>query len=105
MKRIEVLAFEGCPHVELAIERARAAMTATRMAAELCVSYVESEAAAARLHFVGSPTVRVDGVDVDTSHASRAYGLRCRVYAVDGHLEGAPPAEWIAAALRESGRS
>lgn len=99
-KRIEVLAFGGCPHVELALERARAAIRAAQIAAELSVAYVENDEAAARLRFVGSPTVRVDGRDVDpATNSIDGYGLRCRVYPVDGHLENAPPSTWIAAAL------
>ena len=103
MKNIEVLVLEGCPHVDLALERARAGIVIARVPAELSVSYVESKEAAARLRFLGSPTVRVDGVDVDPWPAqNETFGLRCRVYEVDGHLEGAPPASAIAAALLAS---
>jgi hypothetical protein len=66
------------------------------------VVYVENEQVASRLHFVGSPTVRVDGLDVDpAANALDTYGLRCRVYDVGGHVDGAPPSTWIEAALRK----
>jgi hypothetical protein len=61
---------------------------------------VESEEDAKRLRFVGSPTVRVDGADVEPAAAAREdFALQCRVYQVDGRLEGAPPTSWIASAL------
>jgi hypothetical protein len=46
---------------------------------------------------------RVDGIDVDSSANERDdYGLQCRVYVVNGRLEGAPPMAWIASALGAS---
>jgi hypothetical protein len=55
---------------------------------------------AVRKRFLGSPTVHVDGLDVEPDAVTRDdYGLQCRVYWHDGRLEGAPPSRWIAAAL------
>jgi hypothetical protein len=103
-KRVEVLVFDGCPNGAAAVERAREAIAQTNVTADLCVVRVESDDMARRLQFPGSPTVRVDGVDVEPAVAVERqredYGLQCRVYEVAGRLQGAPPAEWIAAALR-----
>ncbi len=104
MKTIEVLVFEGCPNVKSTIERARKAIVSTGIAADLRVVLVHGETEAMRHSFLGSPTVRVDGVDVDASaHERTDYGLQCRVYALDDRLTGAPPITWIEAALQ--GRS
>jgi hypothetical protein len=100
-RRVEVLVFDGCPNVEATLERARAAVVATRAHAEVQLVQVESDEEAKRLRFLGSPTVRVDGVDVDGSAKLRDdFGLQCRIYSVGGRLEGVPPLDWIAAALR-----
>lgn len=100
-KRVEVLVLEGCPHIEAALARVRAAHDAASVGVEVRVVQIEDDAHARRVRFLGSPTVRVDGVDVDPSSRQRDdFGLQCRVYSVDGRLEGAPPAEWIEAALR-----
>ena len=100
-RRVEVLVFEGCPNVDATIERARAAVVDTRVTANVQVVWIEGDEEAKRLRFLGSPTVRVDGVDVDPGATDREnFGIQCRVYAVGGRFEGAPPADWISAALR-----
>lgn len=103
--RVEVLYFDGCPNVEPTLARVREAMAAAGIDATTSVSLtlVVDDAAAIRDRFLGSPTVRVDGRDVDPAASERRdYGLSCRVYLVDGRYDGAPPARWIVEALRGS---
>jgi hypothetical protein len=100
---VEVLVLEGCPHTTLAIERARAAFAAMEPPPELRVLVVD-HGSAHSLAFLGSPTVRVDGVDVEPGAVGRSdFGMQCRVYPVAGGVEKAPLVEWIAAALRAGG--
>ena len=100
-RRVEVLVFDGCPNADEALARARAAVAATKVRAGVRLVRVESEEDAKRLRFLGSPTVRVDDVDVDGGAKLRDdFGLQCRIYSVDETFEGAPPMEWIASALR-----
>jgi hypothetical protein len=101
MRKVEVLVFEGCPNVDAALAHVRAAIAETNETADVKVVHVENDETAARLRFLGSPTVRVDDIDVDPSACGRdTYGLQCRIYSVDGRIVGAPPADWIAATLR-----
>ncbi len=68
-------------------------------AAELEVREVRSDDDAARDRFVGSPTIRVDGRDVQEP-GSEPVGLTCRVYRLrDGRISALPDREDIAAAL------
>jgi hypothetical protein len=56
---------------------------------------------AQRERFLGSPTVRVNGRDVDpTAHTRRDYGLSCRLYASPDGLRGTPADEWVLTMLR-----
>jgi hypothetical protein len=98
---LEVLVFDGCPNVDLTVERARAAVAAAGVVgAVVRVVRVEGEESALEQRFLGSPTVRVDGCDVEPgAHARDDFGLQCRLYAVEGRFDGAPPVEWIRAAL------
>ena len=99
---IEVLFFDGCPKVDVAVDRARAALKATGVPANVTVVRVRDDDEARRLRFLGSPTVRVDGEDVDpTAPARNDFGMQCRIYTVQGRPEGAPPADWIESALRD----
>jgi hypothetical protein len=100
-KQVEVLVFDGCPNLEPTVERAREAIAHANVPAELRVVRIESDEDAKRLRFLGSPTVRVDGVDVEPATPGREdFGLQCRVYSVGGRYHGAPPVDWIDAALR-----
>ncbi len=96
-RAVEILGFASCPHLQAAVDRVRAEIDAAGVAADVRVVHVETEEEAYRLHFLGSPSVRVDGRDVDPDAERRAgFGLTCRTYAGGG---GVPPAAWIRAAL------
>jgi arsenate reductase len=94
--RVQVLVFEGCPHAGAAITLVRA--VAARLAPGTGVARVDVDTPekAAALGFLGSPSVRVDGEDIERRSASQG-ALCCRTYAG----EGVPP-EWMveAAILR-----
>jgi hypothetical protein len=100
-RQVEVLVFDGCPNVDATLASARAAVQSENVRANVRLVRVGSDEEARHLRFLGSPTVRVDGVDVDgTAERRDDYGLQCRLYTVGGRLQGAPPADWIASALR-----
>jgi hypothetical protein len=43
------------------------------------------------LNFPGSPTIRVNGIDVDTTlPRQNSYGLSCRTYLISGRVHGLP---------------
>jgi hypothetical protein len=101
MQAVEVLYFAGCPSVDVAVEHARKAVAAVATGAEVRLVRVEGDEEAIRRQFLGSPTVRVDGLDVESEARSRTdFGMQCRVYWVDGRVVGSPPIDWIERALR-----
>ena len=60
-------------------------------------------AAAAELRFPGSPTIRVNGLDVEPGFVDPGdYTPRCRLYATNQGLQGVPKREWIDAALKRA---
>ena len=101
---VELLWFSDCPNHA----------TARRMLAEVIAEFVPGTpfrdldatdpATAARLHFPGSPTIRVDGRDVDPSYVDPGdYTPRCRLYRTESGLRGLPERRWIEDALRRTG--
>lgn len=57
-------------------------------------------AIAERIHFPGSPTIRVDGRDVDPTFVDPGdYTPRCRLYRTEAGLRGLPERGWIEDAL------
>ncbi len=103
MIKIEVLYFDGCPHHQAAVELARKVAREEQIAAEVVEVRVSDESAARALCFLGSPTIRVNGVDVEpAARNARDYGMMCRTYLVNGHRQGLPSAEMVRRALREA---
>jgi hypothetical protein len=95
---IELLYFDGCPSHERLLPTIE--QLADRNGAELQLRRVETPEAAESERFLGSPTVRVNGRDVDPTAAVRAdFGLKCRIYRSDEGASPLPPEEWIRAAL------
>ena len=97
--RVELLYFDGCPsHGRLLPVVRRLARAA---GAELALRRIETRDEAEAERFLGSPTVRVDGRDVDPGAVDRTdYGLKCRLYRSDELGQSpVPPARWIRAAL------
>jgi hypothetical protein len=76
--RIEVLYFEGCPNYLPAVERLRAVLSQEGLPLGVELIEVKEEAAAKELRFIGSPTIRVNGLDIGGGF-SRRNGDRPRV--------------------------
>jgi arsenate reductase (thioredoxin) len=88
--RIELLVTADCPHAETAETLVREVARRIVPGAELERTVVADEEAAARLGFPGSPTVRIDGEDLEGADAGPS-ALACRRYE-DG--SGVPP-RWL----------
>ena len=64
---------------------------------------VEDLEAAERERFLGSPTVRIDGQDVEPGADRRTdFGLKCRLFATPDGLRGMPTDEWVLATLQRA---
>jgi hypothetical protein len=101
--KIEILYFIGCPNHPPAVGRVLEALQQEGVSVELVEVEVPDAATALVTGFLGSPTIRIDGRDVEpAARSAQAFGLTCRTYIDDGYLAGAPPIEWIRAAIREA---
>jgi len=98
---LEVLFFDGCPSHEQLLASLR--QLAAQHGAELRERRIETPQDAERERFLGSPSVRVDGVDVDPGARERTdFGLKCRLYRSTEGQAGLPPRQWIDGALRQA---
>ena len=104
--RVEILYLSGCPHHATAVGCVREALALEHTPAEMVEVEVTDVVTAQRIGFLGSPTIRVDGQDVETAaRVEPAFGLSCRTYMDGGRRAGVPPLEWIRAALREASKA
>ena len=97
---VEVLYFEGCPNQEATVALVERLSREVGLEAELWLVRVSDQAAAERLRCLGSPTVRVGGVDLDPFAGERcAYGLCCRVFQTGAGVSGQPEERRVREAL------
>src|SRR5579862_5876413 len=103
--KIELLYFTGCPHYEAFAPRLDALLAAHGSHVRVRHIEVNNVEQAQRLRFLGSPTVRVDGIDVDPSAVGRTdFGMQCRLYRAPTGMQGMPPDDLIIEALERSRR-
>ena len=101
--KVELLYVDGCSSHKAFLPRLQALLAQAGVEEPVEQRRVESDLAARSERFLGSPTVRVDGVDIDPGAEDRAdYGLSCRLYPTDGGLRGAPPDDWVLNALEHA---
>src|SRR5919198_5221620 len=102
---IEVLYFDGCPNHDAVVPRLHRLLDTAGVRADVALRRVESDDDAQRMRFLGSPSVRVDGIDVEPGAGERAdYGLKCRLYHGETGLAGVPDDASILAALDSADR-
>lgn len=98
-RRIEILYFEGCPNVVPTEERVRSVIAALRMPVKIELVPIADVERAREEHFLGSPSVRIDGRDLEDA-SSDAFEMRCRVYRDGIRTTGVPPAALVEDALQ-----
>jgi proline dehydrogenase len=98
--RVELLTTEGCPHAARAEDIVRRALADNGHSPVIERVYIGDIDDAAGLGFHGSPTLRIDGIDVVRPPADLPINTGCRLYPQpDGTLDGVIPAETITAEM------
>lgn len=98
---VEVLYFEGCPNHQPAVERVRDVLRDEGISDQVTEIEVPDTHTAEQVGFVGSPSIRINGVDVEQSADElKSFGLMCRTYRDGCCHSGVPSAELIRQAIR-----
>lgn len=104
--KVELLYFDGCPNHDALLPRLRELLAREGSPAGIDLRRITDDEAAQRERFLGSPTVRVDGRDVEPDAERRTdYGMKCRLYRTPTGLSGQPQDEWLRAALADAARA
>lgn len=102
MKKITIFYFEGCPNHEPTVDLVERVLAELGIAAVVESVAVRGSDDARRLRFFGSPTVHVEGADIDPAATGRTdYGFSCRMYGGSG----TPSRGMIEMALKAQGES
>jgi hypothetical protein len=97
---IEIISTPDCPNHQPTVERVKALVKSEGVKADVREFFINNESDAKALRFNGSPTVRVNGEDVEPLALART-GLSCRLYP-DG--TGVPPLTLLQAAVSSAKR-
>jgi hypothetical protein len=100
--KVELLWWEGCPSYPKALEELRTVLRDEGLdPAAVEVREVTSDEQAVRERFFGSPTIRIDGRDVQPPDEGDPIGLTCRLYRLrDGRASPTPDPADVREALR-----
>ena len=98
--RIDFLFWRDCPSHPEARELLRDVLKERGVEAEIVEREVFTQDEAEELAFPGSPTIRIDGRDVDPAGAGSRPALTCRIYHLpDGRVSPVPSRAQLEEAL------
>lgn len=100
--KIELLYWQDCPSYPEAHALLEEVLAERGLDAPIEMREVGTQEEAEELRFPGSPTIRVDGRDIDPQGEAAALpALTCRIYRLpDGRISPIPTREQMEAALR-----
>jgi hypothetical protein len=99
--KIELYWWEGCPSHPEALALLEEVLAERGIDAEVELHEVKTDEEAVLHRFPGSPTIRIDGRDIDPAGAASPPALNCRIYRLpDGRVSPVPSREQLEEALR-----
>ena len=101
---VELRWWDGCPSTAGALADLRSALEEVGLDPDaVAVSEVRTDEEAAEQRFPGSPTILIDGEDVQPVEDDEVFGLTCRVYRRrNGRISPTPDPDDIRDALRRA---
>lgn len=87
--KIELLYFDGCPSWMSALKNLHTALKSDGLDTSVELVQVMDNEDAARRKFLGSPSFRINGIDLWEEERD-VYSLSCRVYATSEGMKGSP---------------
>lgn len=91
--KIELYYFKGCPSYTETEKNLKKAMAELGIRENHKMIEVSGAEDATVKKFLGSPTIRINGTDLE--HKDGNYVFGCRVYSIAGKMRGIPTAEFI----------
>lgn len=91
--KIQFYYFDGCPSHKPAYKNLEEVLLEKGISSEIESIRVNSTEDAERLKFKGSPSIRIDGKDIEGKE--EGYSYSCRVFEIEGGLTGVPTKEFL----------
>jgi hypothetical protein len=101
--KVEVLYIEGCPNHRPAVNLVTSALEERGLSSAVVEVPITSVDQAKALAFLGSPTIRINGVDVEPTVGKLSeFSFSCRTYTEQGKLSGVPSQNLIRRAIHQA---
>lgn len=100
MKEIQLLYFDGCPSWQDALANLRQLIETDKLDVQVHLIEIASAQQAQDERFLGSPSFRLNGVDLWPETRAR-YNMSCRVYQTDQGMRGSPTVEMLREKIQE----
>ncbi len=100
--KIELLYFDSCHMYRETKKILEEILREKNMEQKIEMIRVNSDEEAKLLKFLGSPTVRINGKDIDPmAEGMKDFGMKCRIYMINGKIYEGPTKELIMKAMEE----
>jgi hypothetical protein len=100
---VELYYFDGCPSYAKALDNLIHALALEKLPADVEIVRVRGAADAEAKRCIGSPTIRINGVDLDGAEAEAlGYSHSCRIYQEGGQRAGWPSVGRIRQAIQRA---
>lgn len=100
MKEIQLLYFDDCPSWQTALANLRQVIETENLDFQVHLIEITTSQQAQEERFLGSPSFRLNGVDLWPETRTR-YNMSCRVYQTDEGMRGSPTVEMLREKIQE----
>lgn len=102
--KVQLLYFSGCPSYKDGLKNLKQALKELGLPEDIEMVNIETDEMAREYNFIGSPTIRINGEDLDLrARGAKVAGYKgCRIYQTEEGIKGAPTVEMIKKALQQA---
>jgi hypothetical protein len=101
--KIELLYFDGCLAYQTALKYVEEVTREKKLDVRVEMIKIKGDEHALRTRFLGSPTVRLNGLDIEPSaRGIKDFPMRCRLYLEDDKVNEWPSKKMIRRAIDEA---
>lgn len=99
------LYFKGCPNSQKALDLLKEVLKEKNIDEEIKIVEIKSEEDARKYGFLGSPTIQINGLDIEKERRDDSPSFGCRIYRTKDGYSGIPPKDMIIRAIEEAKKS
>lgn len=98
---ITFLYFKGCPNSRPALDLLKKVIKEMNINGDIKIVEIKSEEEALKYKFLGSPSIQLNGIDIEKERRNDPPSFGCRMYKAKNGFTGIPPKEMIVQAIKE----